>query len=103
MFNYLETIMGGVTSGDRAVKQFNSVPAVVTAVANLFIIVGFGLVIISIAISFIQFAISTGDKDATDRAKNTLSWGGIGALVVLGAFTIKNIILKLLGVSGGVL
>lgn len=103
MFNYLEQIIGGVTGGDKAVKHFSTVSGVVTAVANIFIVIGFGLTLVSMAFSFIQFATSAGDKDAFDRAKSTLSWAGIGFFIVLGAYLIKNIILGLMGARGRII
>ena len=90
--------MGGVASGDKAVRVFGTVGDVITAVANTFIVIGFGLSIMGIALSFIQFATSAGDKDGLEKAKSNLTWSGIGALVALLAYTIKNIILRVMGV-----
>ena len=90
-FSQLESIMRGVTGGN-AVPGLSTPLMAATVVANVFVIIAVGMSLVSMAYSFIQFAVSQGDKDALDRAKTTLVWGGIGMFLALAAYTIKNVI-----------
>ena len=103
MFSQLEQVMRGVTSGDKAVSRLGSVGNTAQLVANVFIIVAVGMSLSSIAYSFIQFATSTGDEDAVDKAKTTLTWGVLGMLMAVLAYTLKNLLLRTTGLDKEIL
>jgi hypothetical protein len=96
MFTYLEQIMNGANGGNRA-GAFTSVGNFVMAIANIFIVVALGLSFISIALSFVQFVTSAGDPKMVERAERGILWGGIGFVLSLIAFSLKNILVKMAG------
>jgi Na+-driven multidrug efflux pump len=66
-------------------------------IINLLIIIGVGLVIVFLALGFIKFATSQGDKAATDQAKKWLTYTFIGGIGILAVFAIKEFVLTLIG------
>ena len=68
-----------------------------TWVTNLVIIIGFGLVIVFLALGFIKFITSQGDKEATAQAQKWVSYSALGGVGLLAVYTIRAIILNLTG------
>lgn len=68
-------------------------------VLNLFMIIGVGVVLIMLALGFVKYVTSQGEKDAVESAKNTLTYAVIGGVGLLLIFVLRNIILDLLGVN----
>jgi len=99
MFDILKSAVSGYASGDKAVGRFTTVQAVVVAVANVFILIALGLSIVSIAFSFIQFIVSTGDEKLLQKAQTSLLWGAIGFIIAALAFVLKNVLLSATGIT----
>jgi len=99
MFDYLRAAVGGFAFGDRAVSRFTTVQAVVITIANVFILIALGLSVISIAYSFVQFVVSTGDEKLLAKAQTSLLWGAIGFIIAALAFVLKNVLLRTVGVT----
>lgn len=95
MFTELQSVMNRLPGGGGP----GSASGAVMMLANFFVVAAFGLAFVSIAFGFIQFAVSQGDKDATDKAKTTLTWGAIGMLVALIAYTAKRVLLTTTGLD----
>ncbi|HBY09727.1 hypothetical protein A2473_00605 [candidate division WWE3 bacterium RIFOXYC2_FULL_42_13] len=73
-----------------------SVTGLVTLITNILIIVGVAIVIVFLALGFIKYITSGGDKNAVDSAQKTLTYaviGGVGLLIVYG---IRTLLLGLL-------
>ena len=69
-------------------------------VTNLLIVLGFGLVIVFLALGFIRFITSQGDKEATATAQKWVSYAALGGVGLLAVYTLKAIILGITGASG---
>ncbi|MFC1625054.1 hypothetical protein ACFL15_01615 [Patescibacteria group bacterium] len=91
MFTQLKEIMGGVGGGGN----FSSASGAFSVVASVFVVVGFGTALVAAAISFILFATSVGDKDNIKKAQDTLLWAGLGMIISLLAYVIKDLVMGL--------
>jgi len=101
MFDSLDKIMNGLTGGgDMAVKHLYTVPQFINLVANIVVLIGVGLSIVSLAMSFVQFITSTGDPKLVEKAEAGILWSGIAFFVCLAAFTLKRILLNFMGIKG---
>ncbi|MBW6441736.1 hypothetical protein K0B04_02390 [Patescibacteria group bacterium] len=72
---------------------------IVTVITNILIVVGFSLVVIFLAIGFIKFITSQGDKAQTESAQKTITYavlGGVGLFII---FVIRSIIVTWLGLD----
>ena len=68
-----------------------TVNELVTVITNILIIVGVAVVIVFLAMGFIKYITSGGDKNAVDSAQKTLTYaviGGVGLLIVYGLRTL---------------
>ena len=70
-----------------------------TMVVNLLIMVGLGLVLVFLALGFIKFITSQGDKIATEQAQKWITYTIIGGVGLFAVFAIKELILNLVGAS----
>ena len=70
-----------------------------TIVTNIIIYVGLGLVLVFLALGFIKFITSQGDKVATEQAQKWVTYAIIGGVGLLAVFAIRSIILSLVGAS----
>jgi hypothetical protein len=68
-------------------------------VVNLLIIVGLGLVLVFLALGFIKFITSQGDKVATEQAQKWITYAVIGGIGLFAVFAIKQMILTLIGAN----
>ena len=68
-----------------------------TWITNFIIIAGLGLVIIFLAIGFIRFITSQGDKVATETAQKWVTYAVLGGVGLFAVYAIKAVILNLLG------
>jgi hypothetical protein len=68
-------------------------------VVNLLIMVGLGLVLVFLALGFIKFITSQGDKVATEQAQKWITYAVIGGVGLFAVFAIKSVILDLVGVA----
>lgn len=67
--------------------------------ANVIIYVGWGLVLIFLALGFIQFVTAGGDKVATEKAQKWVTYSIIGGVGLLLVYAIRNIISSFTGVT----
>jgi len=77
--------------------QIESVTSLVTLITNIIIIVGLALVVLFLAIGFVKYVTSGGDKNAVDSAQKTLTYAVIGGVGLLLVYGIRALILTLLG------
>ncbi len=83
---------GGIFQGAELDKVFE-------ISANIVIWVGLGLVLVFLALGFIKFITSQGDKVATEQAQKWVTYAIIGGFGLLLVYVIKGVILKLVGAS----
>ncbi len=79
---------GGIFQGAELDKVFE-------ISANIVIWVGLGLVLVFLALGFIKFITSQGDKVATEQAQKWVTYAVIGGVGLLLVFSIKSVLLKL--------
>lgn len=76
-----------IVSGDAAIE----------GVLNLAILIGGGLSVIFIVVAGFKYALSAGDPNQVNAAKNTILYAVIGLIISLLAFTIVQIAARALG------
>ena len=80
-------------------SNVKSISDLFTIVTNIIIIVGLGLVLVFLALGFIKFITSQGDKVATEQAQKWVTYAIIGGVGLFAVFAIKSLILNLMGVK----
>jgi len=68
-----------------------------TWVTNVVIIVGIGIVIIFLALGFISFVTSQGDKIKTEQAQKWVTYAVLGGIGLFAVYAIKAVIFNLVG------
>ena len=68
---------------------------------NVILGVGVALTIIFLILGGIQYITSKGDQKAAQDARTSLTNAVIGFIVVIGAFTIRTVLLSVIGVDEG--
>jgi intracellular septation protein A len=81
-------IVGNVFVGATLGDIFNMV-------VNLLITLGFGLVLVFLALGFIKFITSQGDKVATEQAQKWVTYAVIGGVGLFAVFAIRSVITTL--------
>ena len=72
---------------------------VFTLFANVIIYVGWGLVLIFLALGFIKFVTAQGDKVATEQAQKWVTYSIIGGVGLLLVYAIRGIISGFTGIT----
>ena len=85
----------GTPISGTIIKTDSSLIDVFTTVTNIIIWVGLGLVLVFLALGFIKFITSQGDKVATEQAQKWVTYAVIGGVGLLLVFSIKSVLLKL--------
>ena len=75
----------------------NSLETLFTIVTNALIMMGLGLVLVFLALGFIRFITSQGDKVATEQAQKWVTYAIVGGVGLLAVYAIKKLILSLVG------
>jgi len=70
-----------------------------TFITNAIIILGLGLVVVFLALGFIQFITSQGDKVRTETAQKWVTYAVLGGVGLFAVYAIKAVILNLMGVK----
>lgn len=70
-------------------------------IINIILFVAFALALIFLIVGGIRWIISGGDKAQTEAARNGVTSALIGLAVVVGAYVLVNVVLRLLGLTGG--
>ena len=68
---------------------------------NIIMGVGIALTIVFLILGGIQYITSKGDQKAAQEARTSLTNAVIGFIVVIGAFTIRTVLVDILNVTGG--
>lgn len=79
--------------------RFGSLAAIFGFITNLIIGVGWSLVFIMVALGFVQYVMSKGEKVAVQGAQQWLTYAIIGGVGLFFVMVIKNLILQILGAS----
>lgn len=79
----------------------NDVGSMINIAVNVVSVIAFGVSLVMLAYAFVQYIISTGDPKRLVNPKNALTWSILGLILSLSLFTIKQLILGLLGLNSG--
>lgn len=99
MFGLLQGSINGIFSEYKPQGSPGTLGGLVAVFVNITIGVTFGISLVGIAYSFVQFVISKGDKDALSKAKTALTWSVVALLLTFFVVLFKNLLLRLLGID----
>lgn len=68
-----------------------------TWVTNAIIVLGFGIVIVFLAMGFISFVTSQGDKVKTEQAQKWVTYAVLGGVGLFAVYAIKAVLLNIVG------
>jgi hypothetical protein len=81
------------------VSGFDNLRDIFGWILNVVVGVGLSLVVVMLALGFVQYVLSQGEKVAVDKAKNWITYSVIGGVGLLFVYVIRQIILGLTGAS----
>jgi len=102
MTNLSDVLVGSVLaatakSAQRINLPFNNLADVFGFLVNVVLGVGIAVTIIFLILGGIQYITARGDQKAAGAARESLTNAVIGFIVVIGAFTIRLILLNVIG------
>lgn len=77
--------------------QVSTLQDLVTLITNVIIVAGIAVVVIMLAVGFVKYITSQGDKTAVESAQKTLTYAVIGAVGLLLVYALRSILLSLVG------
>lgn len=80
-----------------AIKDITTINGLVTVIVNAIIILGAGAVLIFLAMGFIKFITSQGDKVATEQAQKWVTYAIVGGIGLLAVFVLRTVVFNLIG------
>ena len=101
--NQLKDILVGVvqaatpTNVQKITLPFNNLADVFGFLVNVVLGVGIAVTIVFLILGGIQYITAKGDQKAAGAAREALTNAVIGFIVVIGAFTIRTILLNVIG------
>lgn len=102
MTNLLDVLTSGVfaatpKNAQRINLPFNNLADVFGFLVNVVLGVGIAVTIIFLILGGIQYITARGDQKAAGAARESLTNAVIGFIVVIGAFTIRFILMNIIG------
>lgn len=82
---------------EGTVFQNMSIGGLFAVVTNVLIMIGLGLVLVFLALGFIKFITSQGDKVAAEQAQKWVTYAVLGGVGLFAVFAVKQVILGLVG------
>jgi hypothetical protein len=79
--------------------QFGSLAQIFGWALNVIMGVGLSLVVVMLALGFVQYVISQGEKAGVDKAKNWITYAVIGGVGLLFVAVIRQLITSLTGAN----
>lgn len=80
-----------------AFEGITTLNGLVTVIVNAIIIIGAAVVIIFLAMGFISFITSQGDKIKAEQAQKWVTYAIIGGIGLFAVFVLRNVIFNLIG------
>lgn len=78
----------------------DSLGQIFALIINLILGVGWALVFVMLAMGFVQYVVSQGDKTKVDSAQKWLTYAVVGGVGLFFVTVLRNIIPNLIGTSG---
>lgn len=102
MFNSIDILVSQVSAATAKDAQvinlgFNNLSQVFGFLVNVVLGVGIAITIIFLILGGIKYITARGDQKAAGEARNALTNAVIGFIVVIGAFTIRTILINVIG------
>jgi cytosine/uracil/thiamine/allantoin permease len=99
MFNSLLVQKVYAISSDpiNPLKGITNLQSLFTWATNLIIVVGLGMCIIMLAVGFIRFITSQGDKVQTETAQKWVTYAVFGGVGLFAVYAIKAVLLNIVG------
>lgn len=85
---------------DPVSGRFNNLGDIFGFLLNLFIGIGWALVFVMLALGFVQYVLSRGEKTAVESAQKWLTYAVIGGVGLFFISFVRRILPQLLGASG---
>ncbi len=89
----------GVGTTEIQGMNITSLNELVTLITNVIIVVGIAVVIVMLALGFVKYVTSQGDKTAVESVQKTLTYAVIGAVGLLLVYALRRILLSLIGAN----
>lgn len=87
------------TSNVVDIAGITNLTTLFTFVTNAIIIVGLGIVIVFLALGFISFVTSQGDKIKTEQAQKWVTYAVLGGLGLFAVYAIRAVIYSMVGAT----
>ena len=85
---------------DPVAGRFNNLGDVFGFILNLFIGIGWALVFVMLALGFVQYVLSRGEKTAVESAQKWLTYAVIGGIGLFFISFVRRVLPQLLGAAG---
>jgi TRAP-type C4-dicarboxylate transport system permease small subunit len=95
-------VIGNTVQAPRSTVIEEGLPSILNMAINLVLGIGIALTIIFLIIGGIQYVTSRGDQKAADTARKSLTNAVIGFIIVIGAFSIRILLAKMIGTNANV-
>jgi hypothetical protein len=89
------------TSVSSPLSNVTSLGNIFALILNIIMGVGWALVFVMLALGFVQYIMSRGEKTAVENAQKWLTYAVIGGVGLFFVYVLKTIIPQLLGGSAG--
>jgi hypothetical protein len=97
MWNLLTNVV--TDSNTYQTTKATSVEMLLGMAVNFFLAISSGLFLVSLAVTMVQFILSSGDPKAIDKAQKALTWTVISGIVILLSVAIKVVLLNAANVT----
>ena len=95
---FIDLLFTNVAYASESVDAF--VSNLNTLIINPLIILLFGLAVVYFLYGIFQFISNSENEEAKTKGKSHMIWGIIGIVIMMGVFTILNMIMKTFNVEG---
>lgn len=82
-------------------NNITTVAQIFNFIINLIIGVGWSLVIVMVALGFMQYVVSQGEKTQTEKAQKWLTYAVVGGVGLFFVMVIRNVLPTLVGTDAG--
>jgi hypothetical protein len=89
-----------IWNSTKLINPTGGITGLLITVTNIILTIGLGLVLVFLALGFIRFITSQGDKVATEQAQKWVTYAVIGAVGLLLVYAIKSFIWSFAGGGG---
>ena len=89
-----------VNISDPLSNKVTSLPTLFGWITNLILAVGFSLVVVMLALGFVRYIMSQGDKTAVEQAQKWVTYAAMGGVGLFLVYAARTVLLSLVGGAG---